>query len=235
MRAHYVSIAECHRVQGTAVVIDVLRAYSTAAWAFHLGAERIVVSDDVDEALRIKAMLPGALAMKDSEQIEGFDLSNSPVELQAARDLRGCTIVQKTTAGTVGAVAARAAEHLYCASFLVASATAEALREAGPPEVYFVVTGEGGTGDEDRACAEYIAALVADPEVDAAPYLERAFASNAAATIAHRVAESTPGVHALDVETCLRTNVFDFVMRAALEPFGDTGLLTLRPYNRRNG
>ena len=95
MRAHYVSIAECHRVRGTAVVIDVLRAFSTAAWAFHLGVDRIVLSDDIEEALRIKAKLPGALAMKDSQPLAGFELSNSPVELQSAGRLAGATIVQR--------------------------------------------------------------------------------------------------------------------------------------------
>jgi 2-phosphosulfolactate phosphatase len=235
MRAHYLSIAECHRVRGTAVVIDVLRAFSTVAWAFHLGVERIVLTDDIEEALRIKARLPGALAMKDSQPLAGFELSNSPVELQLAEGLAGATIVQRTTHGTVGAWAARAAEQLYCASFLVAEATAHAIRDAGASEVYFVVTGEEGTAEEDMACAEYIAALIKSPGVEPEPYLRRARESSTAALLTRRIADNTPGVHALDIETCLRTDVFDFVMRAEVEPFGDTGLLTLRAYNRRNG
>ena len=235
MRAHYVSIAECDQVHGTAVVIDVLRAFSTAAWAFHLGVERIVLTDDLDEALRIKAAIPGALAMKDSRPMMGFELSNSPVELQAANGITGGTIVQRTTHGTVGAWAARAAEQLYCASFLVASPTADAIRRSGASEVYYVVTGEEGVAEEDLACAEYIAALIEDPAASAEPYLRRAHSSPTAALLASRIADGAPGVHPLDIETCLRTDVFDFVMRASVEPFGDTGLLTLRAYNRRNG
>jgi len=235
MRAHYLSIAECHRVRGTAVVIDVLRAFSTAAWAFHLGIERIVLSDDIDKALRIKAKLPGALAMKDSKPLAGFELSNSPVELQSAEPLAGATIVQRTTHGTVGAWAAREADRLYCASFLVAAATARAIRDSGTSEVYFVVTGEDGIAEEDLACAEYIAALIDEPDAHPEPYLRRARESSTAALLARRIADGTPGVHALDIETCLRTDVFDFVMRAEVEPFGDTGLLTLRAYNRSNG
>ena len=69
--AVYVSIAECGVVSGTAVVIDVLRAYTTAAWAFHLGVERIVLCDDLDEALRLKASIPGSLALKDSGPMRG--------------------------------------------------------------------------------------------------------------------------------------------------------------------
>lgn len=224
--AIYVSIAECGMVSGTAVVIDVLRAYTTAAWAFHLGVERIVLSNDTDAALRLKASLPGALALKDSRPYDGFDLTNSPVELQA-HDLRGRTIVQRTTAGTVGAVAAKAAEHLYCASFANAAATAGALRKAGAAKVYYVVTGAGGTGEEDRACAEYIAALVEDPTADAATYLKRAEESEAAKEMRRRVEAGAPGVHARDLETCLVADCFDFVMRAREE----AGLLTLRAYN----
>ncbi len=193
--ALYVGIAECGVVSGTAVVIDVLRAYTTAAWAFHLGAERILLSDDTEEALELKSALPGALALKDSRPYDGFDLTNSPVELQA-HDLSGRTIVQRTTAGTVGAVAAKAAEHLYCASFVCAAATAEALRESGATKVFYVVTGADGTAEEDRACAEYIAALVEDPRSDAKPYLRRAAESEAAMTLKRGVEAGTPGVQA---------------------------------------
>ena len=235
MRAHYVSIAECDQVRGTAVVIDVLRAFSTAAWAFHLGVDRIVLTDDLDQALKIKASIPGALAMKDSTPMEGFELSNSPVELQDVEGLAGRTIVQRTTHGTVGAWAARAAEQLYCASFLVAAATAREIRQATPPDVFFVVTGEEGKAEEDRACGEYIAALVEDPATSSEPYLHRARVSDTAALVTQRVAKGVPGVHPRDIDTCLRANVFDFAMQAKVEPFGDTSLLTLRPYNQGNG
>jgi 2-phosphosulfolactate phosphatase len=223
-RPIYLSIAECGRVRGVAVVIDVLRAFSTAAWAFELGAERIVLSDDLDETLKLKALIPGALALKDAEPAEGFELSNSPVELQAFGGLAGRTIVQKTTAGTVGAVAAKAAEHLYCAGFLTASATAAAVRNSGAADAYYVVTGSDGAAEEDRACAEYIAALVEAPGVDATPFLRRARESGAARLIRRRVEAGTAGVHERDIEACLEADRFDFAMRARDED----GRLVLR-------
>ncbi len=224
--AVYVGIDECGAVSGTAVVIDVLRAYTTAAWAFHLGVVFIVLSDDLDEALQLKASIPGALALKDSEPAEGFELSNAPVELQE-HDLRGRTIVQRTTVGTVGAVAAKRADNLYCAAFVCAAATAAALREANATKVYYVVTGDGGRAEEDRACAEYIAALVEDPAADAAPYVQRAAASKAALTMRRRVQARTPGVHERDLETCLDPDRSGFIMMAREE----AGRLTLRAYN----
>jgi 2-phosphosulfolactate phosphatase len=239
---HYVNIKDAAQAHGVAVVIDVLRAFTTAAWAFALGAERIILSDETDQALAVKARIPGALALKDATPLPGFELSNSPVEL-LGRDLSGVTIVQRTTAGTVGAVAARSADRLYCASFVNASATADAILNAGTGEAYFVVTGEGGAADEDQACAEYIAALVAhtscgpthpaEAGVDPAPFLERVAASNAARLMAQRVAEGTPGVHPRDVEAAMEADRFNFVMRAREERLPGIGsLLVLRRHDR---
>jgi 2-phosphosulfolactate phosphatase len=232
---HYVNIDAASAIEGgTAVVLDVLRAYTTAAWAFALGTDRIVLSDDTDEALALKSRFPGALALKDSRPYDGFELTNSPVELQA-HDLHGRTIVQRTTAGTVGAVAAKRAERLYCAAFLNASATAEAIRRSGASEAYFVVTGEGGAADEDQACAEYIAALVEAPGTDAAPYLRRVAGSNAARLMAERVANGTPGVHAGDIDAAMDADRFDFVMVACEEHLEGSGpILVLRAYNRND-
>jgi 2-phosphosulfolactate phosphatase len=230
-RPVYIGIAECEQVRGTAVVVDVLRAFTTAAWAFHLGVEKIILSAELDEALRIKARFPGSLALKDSEPYPGFELSNSPAELQHVAGLTGRTLVQQTTAGTVGAVAARQADSLYCASFVCARATAEALRAAHTQEAYFVVTGDNGAADEDRACAEYIAGLVVDRATDPSAYLRRAQASRAASVLERRVKSGTPGVHARDVEACLEANRFDFAMRVTHQQ----GLLVLQPYNFSDG
>ncbi|NYV75472.1 2-phosphosulfolactate phosphatase, partial [Streptomyces sp. UH6] len=109
-------------VDGTekvAVVIDVMRAFTTAAWAFHRGADRIVLAADADEALELKAGHPGWLALKDGAPARGFDLVNSPGLLRQA-ELTGRTVVQKTTAGTVGALAVVEADLALCASFTVA-------------------------------------------------------------------------------------------------------------------
>src|SRR5438128_2218040 len=103
-RTSFLPIADTASITGVAVVIDVFRAFTTAAWAFHLGVDRIVLTDDLEEALALKARIPGALALKDREPLPGFDLDNSPVHLRQRRDLAGRTLVQRTTAGTTGAV-----------------------------------------------------------------------------------------------------------------------------------
>jgi 2-phosphosulfolactate phosphatase len=112
-----------------------------------------------------------------------------------------------------------------------ARATAEALRAADTQAAYFVVTGDNGVAEEDRACAEYIARLVDDPDTDPLPFRRRAEASRAASVMRRRVESGTSGVNARDVEACLKADRFDFAMRVSQEE----GLLVLRPYNFFNG
>lgn len=68
---------------------------------------------------------------------------NSPGLIRSL-DLVGRTVVQKTTAGTVGALAVASAPLVLCASFVVARATAVFLKTDGSGPVTFVVTGDDG-------------------------------------------------------------------------------------------
>ncbi|MFD5765949.1 2-phosphosulfolactate phosphatase [Streptomyces sp. NPDC127049] len=205
-----------------AVVVDVMRAYTVAAWAFAQGAEKIVLAASLDDALALRSRHPEWVALKDGPPAPGFGLVNSPGLLRSA-DLTGRTVVQKTTAGTVGALAVKDADLVLCAGFVVAEATARVLRERGSGSVTFVVTGEDGRADEDLACAEYIAGRTVEPGTDAAPFLHRAAASRAAVELATGVRE---GAHPDDVALCLELDRFPFAMVAALED----SLMVLRPH-----
>lgn len=221
MDARFLAIEELTEVPAVAVVVDVMRAFTTAAWAFGRGAERIVPAATLDEARELKARHPGWIALKDGPAAPGFDAVNSPALLRTA-DLAGCTVVQKTTAGTVGVLAVQDAPLVLCASFAVAGATARTLREHGAEEVTFVVTGERGRAEEDLACAQYVARRAEGP-VDPSPYLRRAAASSAAAELAQGVRE---GAHPDDVALCLEVDRFPFALVARRE-----GALTvLRPH-----
>lgn len=221
MDARFLGISELAEVPAVAVVVDVMRAFTVAAWAFGRGAEKIVLAESPDEALTLKARHPDWVALKDGAPAPGFDTVNSPGLLRTA-DLGGRTVVQKTTAGTVGALAVKEAHLVLCASFVVAKATAQLLRANGSDRVTFVVTGEDGRADEDLACAEYIARRAAGAQTDAAPFLRRAAASRAAAELAQGVRQ---GVHPDDVALCLELDRFPFAMVAALEG----PLMVLRP------
>lgn len=216
MRSNFVGIPGVHEVPKLAVVVDVMRAFTVAAWAFARGAQRIVFTETLDSARDLKVRNPDWLTLQDGAPLPGFDLVNSPALLRAL-DLEGRTIVQKTTAGTVGALSVADAETVLCASFVVGAATAAFLRDRKPDEVTFVVTGEDGQAEEDLACAEYIAMRAAHPEVEAAPYIERARNSTAAGRLAEGVRRGYSGIHPDDVDLCLDLNRFPFVMSATRE------------------
>ncbi|MEV5491756.1 2-phosphosulfolactate phosphatase [Streptomyces bobili] len=222
MDARFLAIAELTEAPSVAVVVDVMRAFTVAAWAFAQGAEKIVLAESLDEALALKARHPDWMALKDGPPAPGFDTVNSPGLLRSI-DFGGRTVVQKTTAGTVGALAVKESSLVLCAGFVVAEATARLLRTRGSDSVTFVVTGEEGRADEDLACAQYIARRVTETETDAAAFLRRAADSRAAAELAEGVRQ---GVHPDDVALCLEVDRFPFAMVAKLEG----SLMVLRPH-----
>ncbi|MFD0143153.1 MULTISPECIES: 2-phosphosulfolactate phosphatase [unclassified Streptomyces] len=222
MDARFLAIKQLADTPSVAVVVDVMRAFTVAAWAFAQGAEKIVLAESLDEALALKARHPDWVALKDGPPAPGFDLVNSPGMLRSV-DLGGRTVVQKTTAGTVGALAVKDASLVLCASFVVAEATARVLRTRAGDSVTFVVTGEDGQADEDLACAQYIARRAAGEATDPAGFLRRAAESRAAAELTEEVRQ---GVHPDDVALCLEVDRFPFALVAT--PEGP--LMTLRPH-----
>ena len=214
---------ECADVEGVVVAIDVLRAFSFCAFVLAAGVERIVLMADLGRALEVAATIPGALAGKDGAPADGFDLFNSPGQVLERDDLEARTLVHRSTAGTVGAYAARHASHVYCSSFVVAAATAARIRALAPPVVTYVVTGDGGRADDDLACAEYLVELVAGRAPEPSPYLARV------ERVGERLRQAAAsgefgGVHDDDVDLCCDLDRFPFAMRARNE--GD--LLVLR-------
>ena len=105
-----------------------IRAFTTAAYAFGVGATAIYLVATVEQALAFKAAHPDVLAMGEDRgrRPEGFDFPNSPAAVSRA-DLDGRTLVQRTSAGTQGVVAAVDATRLWAASLVCASATARAV------------------------------------------------------------------------------------------------------------
>jgi len=143
---------------GTVVVIDVFRAFTVAAIAFSRGARRIVMVDDLDRALALRAAGRGdyCIGERHGAKPAGFDFGNSPAELAAA-ELDGKTLIQTTSNGTAGINAARGAAHIFAGAFVTAEATVRAIQRAEPAVVTLVAMGRPrGRTDEDELCALYL-------------------------------------------------------------------------------
>lgn len=168
---------------GTVIVIDVLRAFTTAAFAFAAGAEAIVVVSGVEEAFALREKNADWLIMGEEGglPVEGFDFDNSPAGF-IGRDLTGNTLIQRTTSGTQGVVRSRRARHLFASSLCCARATVRAVASLRPRRVTMVITGSHADGlrDEDLACADYLEALIRGKATDDQKVVERVLTSRAA-------------------------------------------------------
>jgi 2-phosphosulfolactate phosphatase len=219
---------------GVVIVIDVLRAFTTAAFAFDAGAEAIVPVADVEEAFALREENPDWLIMGEEKglPVEGFDFDNSPAAF-VDHDLRGRRLIQRTSSGTQGVVRSRNARRLVAASLCCARATVEQVlayvSRLETQDVTMVITGshEGGLGDEDLACADYLEALIREETPDDGRAIERVRRSRAAQKFMN---PERPQFRPHDLDYAVDIDRFSFAMvverrdgRYVMEPVrGDT-------------
>lgn len=211
MKFHYTDLDDCHTVTGVVIVIDVLRAFSTAAYAFSRGAREILLVSTVEEALMLKSQLLHSKAMGEVGGLppEGFDFGNSPTDI-SKEDLSGITLIQRTGAGTQGAVRSLGAGKMLASSLVVAGGTVRHVTGLGAEEVTFVITGRSHSGgDEDLACAEYLQALMTGSQPEIEPFIRRVFESRDALQHLDPAQTEFP---LSDLEYCTQIDKFDFAM-----------------------
>jgi 2-phosphosulfolactate phosphatase len=228
MKFHYTNLETCHEATGIVIVIDVIRAFTNAAFAFSRGAKEIYPVSTVEEALKFKAEVPNSLACGEVGGIppEGFDFGNSPTHTNTL-DLNGRILVQRTGAGTQGIVRSVKADVILAASLVVANATITHVRNESPDSVTFVITGqmEEERGDEDLACAEYFEALLQGQKPDLAPIIDRVYKSRDAL---FHLDPNFPEFPASDLDYCTKIDAFDFAMSVSKEN-GRPVMRTIKP------
>ena len=212
------------QAEGTVVVLDVFRAFTTSAVAFSRGAEKIILVAEIEEALELRSRLPGALCMGEVDGIrpESFDLGNSPFELSTA-DVEGRTLIQSTRSGTVGAAAADRASRLYVCSLVVARAMADVILRDRPELTTIVAMGSWGKSrsDEDEQCALYLRNLIQGRQPDKDAVRSLILASGASMNFDDPALQQ---YHPMDREIALRIDSVPIAMPARREE----GLLVVR-------
>ena len=205
------------RARGTVVIVDVFRAFTTAAVALARGAARIVIVPEPQEALRRRAEGVGQICVGEVGGVrpEGFDFGNSPHEMMEAQ-VEGKAVIQSTRAGTVGVAAATQAKGIYAGSFVVARATAEAIRRDDPARVTIVAMGANAAvrTDEDEQCALYLRNLLQGrrPDPQAVRTLVRA-----GREVAKFHDPNQPHFHPQDCEIALEIDRYGFAIRIGQE------------------
>ncbi|MFN2202500.1 MAG: 2-phosphosulfolactate phosphatase [Caldilineaceae bacterium] len=203
------TLENCHEATGTVVVIDVLRAFTTACYAFHAGVEEILLVYDIDEALAVRDTLVDCFVMGEDggRPIQGFDYDNSPAQFVHA-NLRGKRLIQRTSNGVQGVIRSSRAERVLAGSFVCAGATVDLLRARNPESVTFVITG-WEDGEEDAACADYMEALLRAENPDPSAYLDRVWTSWNGRRFSDPAIDFLP---AGDLPLCTALDRFDFAM-----------------------
>ena len=98
--------------RGTAVIIDVFRAFTCSPLLFSLGINKAILAASPDEALELRKKNPDLILIGEvgGVPVEGFDFGNSPSQILNASPgfFKNRTIVQRTSSGVQGALAALA-------------------------------------------------------------------------------------------------------------------------------
>lgn len=151
-------VEEARRAKGLVVVIDVFRAFTTAAYVMNNGAEKIIPIGNLDEAFELKKN-PDYILMGERKglKVQGFDYGNSPFEIKDV-DFGGKTVVMTTSAGTQGIANAKNADEIILGNFVCIDAIVNYIRKLNPKTVTLVALGSEGIviRDEDELCAKYI-------------------------------------------------------------------------------
>lgn len=210
VRGHRVPEADAH------VVIDVIRAFTVAHVAFEQGAEEIWLCQTTDEAFALKKGHPSRLLMGEVEGLPppGFDFGNSPFEL-SRQDLRGASLIHRTSHGTQAAVAANHSQVAAVTGFSNAPATAQWLRRLlrARPAASICLVASHPESDDDYACAQFIEASIRDgapPSIES--YARRILTSRSADAV-----RRNPGINPRDLEYCVRSLSPEYVMKVSYD------------------
>ncbi|MEB3331423.1 MAG: 2-phosphosulfolactate phosphatase family protein [Synechococcaceae cyanobacterium] len=152
-----------------AVVIDVLRATTTMAWALENGAEAIEAFADLAALEQAADAWPAEQRLRAGERggkrVEGYDLGNSPLAVTHER-VAGRRIFMSTTNGTRSLAAVRDVPLLLTACLPNRSAVARRLLQRGCERVWIVGSGwEGAYSLEDSLAAGAVASAAIERAV----------------------------------------------------------------------
>ena len=200
------------------VVIDVFRAFTTAAVALANGATSIVMVRTVEEGLALREAGIGQICMGEvrGRAPDGFDFGNSPFEISGV-DFHGKTIIQRTSAGTQGIIAAaNQADRLYAASLVTAEATVRALVFHSRDQISLVAMGDNGIKrtDEDELCAIHLRNRLEDRLSDADAIRRLILAGGEVERFRD---PARPYLHPEDVDIALDIDRYDFAIRVVFE------------------
>jgi 2-phosphosulfolactate phosphatase len=149
------------------VVIDILRATSVMVQAMSQGASEIIPLATVEEAFQMAKAFPKGFILlggeRESKNIPGFDLGNSPKEYAAER-VKGKKLILTTTNGTRAFHVVSSGKEILAGSFLNIGAVAQRCLELNR-DLFIFPSGDGGKFSlEDTLCGGMLIDLITRKE-----------------------------------------------------------------------
>ena len=183
-----------------AVVIDVLRATTTIAWALNNGAEAVQTFTDINQLLDQSSKWPTSskilLGERGGKTLDGFDLGNSPLGVRP-EIVKGKRLFMSTTNGTRALNRMRDARSLLTVSLPNRKAVGEKLLIDQPKNLCILGSGwEGSFSLEDSLAAGALAEFLLEKQLNSINVVNDEL--NAALALWHFWKN--------DIEGCLRTS-----------------------------
>ncbi len=206
-------LAGAQESRGLTIIIDVFRAFSTACYVSHLGAQKIIPLGDINKAYELKEKNPEFILIgeRNEQKPPGFDFGNSPTHLLKT-NLQNKTILHTTSSGTQGIANAKQASEIITGSFVNAGAIVRYIKLRKPETVSLVCMGyacESPT-DEDTLCAIYIKNELEGKPNNFSKMVSTIEKGSGARFFAPEKQEWSPKT---DFKLCLDLNRFNFVLK----------------------
>lgn len=152
----YFGVEGAKKALGITVVIDIFRAATVAAFLLDKGAKEVIPVATVEEAFEYKKKHPDYILCGEDHgyKIEGFDLDNSPSQIDKIKSLEGKTVVHRSSSGTQGIVNAVNAQEVIFGSFVTASAITNYLIKQN--QGVCSVVAMDGADTEDEIFADFL-------------------------------------------------------------------------------
>lgn len=143
----------------TAIVIDMFRATSVITTALSNGCREVIPFLTIEETKEYAETLPRNQYVLGGERkavkIDGFDLSNSPLEY-TREVVQGKSVLMTTTNGTRTLAKSKTAERIFIAAMINGKAVAEKLLEVNEDVVIINAGTNGNFSMDDYICSGYI-------------------------------------------------------------------------------
>lgn len=207
----YNSYKNALTAKGLVIVIDVLRAFTTACYVIERGAKNLIAVEDEQIAVGLKRANPEYVLIGERKglRISAADYNNSPWEVSLG-DFVNRTVILTTTSGTKVIPNLLAADEVITGAFVNIHAVASYVLKLNPKVVSILCTDNRYENNEDYECAVYIKRLL-EGKKENFEKIKTRLRSHPSAYGFIKKPLTTYGPK--DFRLCLQINKFDFILR----------------------